>query len=622
MSFKNQKSSFFILFIILIAIYVVLFSGISPANNTPAIYSSYVDSVNKVNPEPEIQNLKTFAKLYGYVRFFHPGDQANAIDWDHFALHGVQSVKNAETREELKNKLSKLFHPIAPTVQIYSTDESVPPPASLLTPDNTSDLNLIAWQHRGFGFGESNAYKSIRLNRPLEDPADPLFEEHPDAGEVVEKFLGRGLSAQIPLALFSNEGQTLRPDNAPSITPLRDSLQSVPIDTVTGANKALRHANVIIAWNILQHFYPYFDVVDVNWDNVLSESLRKASKDYTADEFLKTLKQMMVKLKDGHALAHLPPQGEETYKWLPFTIREVEGKPMITAVSNNAEENACFKQGDIITSVDGKPAKEWVKSKKKLISGTPQWKTNVALRQLSYGLPGEEVALGLKRPGESTTCNIIYDNERSLEIDRPGPIEEMQQNIYYVDLRNAEMKTLKKKIEQLANAEGIIFDLRGYPNGTHEILQHLSKDTLRSARWMTPQIIYPDQENLVGYDTSGRWVLPPKEPYFSGKNVFLTNKEAISYSESIMGIVEHYDLAEIVGETTAGANGEAVRYTLPGNYTIRWTGMKVVKHDSSQHHLVGIKPTIPVEPTIEKVRAGKDEYIEEALKVINLAVDN
>lgn len=119
-----------------------------------------------------------------------------------------------------------------------------------------------------------------------------------------------------------------------------------------------------------------------------------------------------------------------------------------------------------------------------------------------------------------------------------------------------------------------------------------------------PQYIYPDQTN-VSYDNSGRWTLPPKNPYFSGKNVFLTDKEAISYSESVMGIVEHYNLAEIVGEPTVGANGNRNVFNLPGNYCISYTGMKVVKHDSSQHHLVGIKPTVPVERTVEGIRRGQ-----------------
>jgi C-terminal processing protease CtpA/Prc len=56
---------------------------------------------------------------------------------------------------------------------------------------------------------------------------------------------------------------------------------------------------------------------------------------------------------------------------------------------------------------------------------------------------------------------------------------------------------------------------------------------------------------------------------------------------------------------------------LPGRFVFYWTGMKVVKLDGSQHHLVGIQPTVPVERTIQGIRDGRDEFLEEALDVIN-----
>ena len=58
-------------------------------------------------------------------------------------------------------------------------------------------------------------------------------------------------------------------------------------------------------------------------------------------------------------------------------------------------------------------------------------------------------------------------------------------------------------------------------------------------------------------------------------------------------------------------------FTLPGGYHVTWTGMRVEKHDGSQHHLVGTLPTVPVEPTVAAIREGRDEYLEAALKIIH-----
>ena len=44
---------------------------------------------------------------------------------------------------------------------------------------------------------------------------------------------------------------------------------------------------------------------------------------------------------------------------------------------------------------------------------------------------------------------------------------------------------------------------------------------------------------------------------------FLTGPGAASYSESVMSLVEHYHLGEIVGAATAGANGNKAEITEP-----------------------------------------------------------
>ena len=83
-----------------------------------------------------------------------------------------------------------------------------------------------------------------------------------------------------------------------------------------------------------------------------------------------------------------------------------------------------------------------------------------------------------------------------------------------------------------------------------------------------------------------------------------------------MGIIEAYKLAEIVGETTAGTNGNVNPIVLPGGYTVAWTGMKVLKHDGSQHHGIGIHPTVPVSRTIRGVTEKRDEQLERAIAIV------
>jgi len=83
-----------------------------------------------------------------------------------------------------------------------------------------------------------------------------------------------------------------------------------------------------------------------------------------------------------------------------------------------------------------------------------------------------------------------------------------------------------------------------------------------------------------------------------------------------MGIIEHHQLGEIVGSPTAGTNGNVNPFMIPGSYQIMWTGMQVLKHDGSQHHGIGIRPTVPVTPTAAGIAAGRDEVLEKAIETL------
>jgi C-terminal processing protease CtpA/Prc len=88
-----------------------------------------------------------------------------------------------------------------------------------------------------------------------------------------------------------------------------------------------------------------------------------------------------------------------------------------------------------------------------------------------------------------------------------------------------------------------------------------------------------------------------------------------------MGIVEHYRFGEIVGSRTAGTNGNVNPFTLPGGYMVTWTGMKVLKHNGSQHHGIGIAPTVPVTPTAKGIAEGHDEVLEKAVAVMKAKIE-
>src|SRR5690606_9554573 len=74
----------------------------------------------------DADELAAFARLYGYLRFFHPSDAAAEADWDALAVTGAREVVKGSDQAALAVALQRFAEPIAPTVRVYAEGE--PPP--------------------------------------------------------------------------------------------------------------------------------------------------------------------------------------------------------------------------------------------------------------------------------------------------------------------------------------------------------------------------------------------------------------------------------------------------------------------------------------------------------------
>src|SRR5262249_34697376 len=114
-----------------------------------------------------LENLIACARLLGYVRFFHPADQAIKVNWDRTAAAALWRVEDAESPDALAARLRELFAPMAPTVSIWvgGPKEAPPPPP----PSDATEIRL--WVHRGVGLSPESKggalYTSRRTRFPL-----------------------------------------------------------------------------------------------------------------------------------------------------------------------------------------------------------------------------------------------------------------------------------------------------------------------------------------------------------------------------------------------------------------------------------------------------------------------
>ena len=722
-------------------------------------------------------NLKAFAKAYGYVRYFHPSDEAYNTDWNRFAAYGAKKVENCKNNQELIRTLNELFQPIAPSVRFSLTDEHL----TFVPIEQKSGSKPVYWQHKGVSYGmisdnnsKQSIYQSLRVNTlkkvnkssrygslttsikidsligkevrfsawakakknntgvcrfwvatsngeklshferynnsPIEstkwkeykqqgvigDDAEKLFirvlvqgegaiyidnvrleykengnwiqiplknwgfEEEsittsidssswtvygdgfqakvqtqevyegnyaaelafvgtysykketklfdfaPQPTELIDEEIIPGVRCMIPLMVYSKDGHTYPKANAEQLKMLRSNLRKMPLGS---DNLYLRLGNIIIVYNVFQHFYPYMDVMKVDWDSQFMQALSQSYNDQDGKDHQITLERFTAALKDGHVSV----RSQYTDYYLPgISWERINDTLIITEV---IDSSLAVKRGDIVTSINGQSPTQYFVDINKCISAATQGRLNYVANTKS--LAGSKNST-MKIEVNGRTINLerkyLYREYYGLMKQKPA-FTTIDEHIYYLNLDEIEEATIDSLLPDLKNCTAIICDLRGYPNGNHKFISYLLKKNDHDDEWMQiPKLIYPNYR-VSDFQKVG-WNLKAKKPYLGDKKIiFITDGRAISYAESFMGFIEGYHLATIIGQPTAGTNGNINPFQLFGGYTINWTGMKVVKHDGSQQHGVGILPDIYMQKTIEGVREGRDEFLEKAIEV-------
>lgn len=574
-------------------VFLILFIGCSSKSDLPDI-------------SQEIENLKTFNKIYGYVKYFHPSDEAFQLDWDKFSIYAVNKVLQCETNEAFVKTIDSLFSPIAPSIRFSNSNVD-----TLITKTSkNSDISAEQfWFHQGVGYGMSMQNGPYYSQRIVATSENDSISYRPKYGESVNVSLNEIEYLSIPLVVYVNEVSTIPKSNKNELENLITDLNNYEIDE---SSLSFRLGNIINTHNVFQHFFPYFDVLNLDWENELENALIRSFKDSSLKDHLITLRKLTSSLKDGHISINSSGVKEGIYT-PPFFWEWIGDKLIISDVW---QEDLNLEKGDEIIKINGIDSTKYFEEIESMISaGTVGWLRYKSEELSLLGEQGSKITIEtINQTIEVTRNQEPYSHSKSF-----NPYTKIDEGIHYINLSLLDMETFNYLLPQLEKSTGLIFDLRGYPNSNGEIINHLMKIGDTTEAWMyIPKIVYPDRQKPKSYLTANwKGFFEPALPYLGDKKVVvLTDGKAISYAESLMGFVKGYKLATIVGQPTAGANGNFNTFNLPGEIEISWTGMKIVKHDGSQLFGKGILPDVYVQKTVQGIKEGRDEFLEKAIEIV------
>lgn len=533
--------------------------------------------VQRAPPDPE--SLALLGKIWGFLKYHHPQITAGGVDWDEELLAVLPAVSSAAGWDEAR-----------PIVTAWL--ERMDPPGSCapcaILPDDLLVRPPVDWIHDDelLGQGISHYLTTTYQNR--------------HAGSE-QYYVTKKL--HVGNAQFDNERRFSDSPSPPT---------------------AVRILALFRFWNIVQYWYPYRELIDADWDDILVQSIPRFISASTEEEYRQAVGDLVAQIDDTHGVLFGPdadltePIGDH---YLPVDFRFAEDRVVITGHLEPPRQSASpLEIGDVITHIDGSTVDEMVKTLAAKISASNRAGLHWRLERTLLRGPAGVASVSVDRAGRRMTFEVerkhhtALDLSRILTHDRAGPtFQLLAADLAYIKLSGSGWSDIPHFLEQ-ATGKNLIMDLRGYPK---EFVLFALGNHLVGGR--TPFVRFTSGD----FSNPGAYVLrppplwlEPEAPRFRGKVAVLVDEMTVSQGEYTAMALRAVPDVVIVGSQTAGADGDVSRIPLPGRLAAYMTGIGVYYPDGSQTQRTGIRPDIRVEPSIEGIRAGRDEVLEAAISAL------
>jgi C-terminal processing protease CtpA/Prc len=199
--------------------------------------------------------------------------------------------------------------------------------------------------------------------------------------------------------------------------------------------------------------------------------------------------------------------------------------------------------------------------------------------------------------------------------DRPT-VAVLAGDVGYVDLDRLMLAEVDEMFETVKDTRAVVFDMRGYPHGVaHAIASRLNVNAAA-----TGVISYQNLVTAMPSAANARLAFPStfapaKGPLYRGKVIMLINEHTQSQAEDLALQFEAVAPTTFVGTPSAGANGDVRQLALPGWTYVSYSGYEVTHADGRQLQRIGVEPQVRVAPTVNGIRAARDEVLERALAI-------
>lgn len=503
----------------------------------------------------EIEKLFLLAKVWGFLKYYHPDISKNSQNWDNELFENLDLIYSENFEIALLNWIQKFGQKENAKYEIGKAKQK-------------GDLNWI-----------NQRFKNNELQKTLLGIA---YSTRENKQYTVEKLKYNGLN-------FINEY----------------SYSSMNFD-----DDGIKLLALFRYWNIVEYWYPYKYLISKKWDSVLLEYIPKIIKTNSILEYAKCLNELIVEIEDSHAIL----KEDETLTdffgkfSLPVNTKFINKKLVVIDALNNSE----LQNGDVIISIENNKIETLSESLKKYSIASNEKATLRNLASKIIRTNKEVVIVDIQRKGKKITLKVsttdVFQKISNLKFSH-----EINDKIGYINAETADRKEIDSLFKKWNSKNAIIIDLRKYPkeNLAFVVSPFLHKKEFIGFQFSEAKLDFP------GYFTEMEEYKfnTFEKPKYSGNIYVLVDENTQSKGEFNAMVLQAYHKTKIIGSQTAGTDGSASQIILPGNYITFITSEGVYHPDWRETQKTGIIPQIKVEMNIKDITTGEDIVLKKTIEL-------
>ena len=518
----------------------------------------------------EVRNLEKLCKVWGYSKYNHSAFLFGEKDWDEELLNLIPVVSEAK-EDEVNDILHEWF------VSLGEVDYGT--------------------------------------NRKGKIPEDAIKFVQADTSWISEEYLGAELAEDLSqFGQLPGVNRSKAPVKFDKKTP--DFSNEPFYEDMNYKDQGCRLLGLFRLWNAMEYNYPYLDILDYNWHELLPEYIARMLEGDDQRSYELTIASLSTKLQDAHiALYNSKYVVLETGIYgVPVEILQAENEIVVSKV---LKDNCPLRVGDVIKELDGKDISDVLADRMEYISVTTEDKFINQIGHFLLRSNNKNMELTVLRDGTEQVLKVTGEMEYHPMMETAEqPYEILDGNIGLLNPAALQDGTLPLVMSKLESTDGLVIDLRQYPG--YNIIPFLAEYLVDGVKpfliYASPYGNYPGTF-LGEKKTIGR-AKDSKVPLYEKPVVVLMNEKTQSQPEYLIMSIRNGENVTVMGENSAGSDGDIAYLPLPGGMNMMFTSQGIYTPDGGQTQRIGLTPDIEVHPTIEGIKEGKDELKEAAVTYI------